>query len=419
MAAMDQRTDTGDQPPSPTWPPPPSPPPPGQPPPGQPPPAWPPPPGGPPPAPSRKGGRHPLLIVLVVAVAAVATTLGLVLSYVAQGPALPTTGIPEITTPSGTAPATGATAADLARATSPTLVDINTVLAYQGLQGAGTGIVLSSTGEILTNNHVIAGASGTIHATDIGNGKTYTARVVGYDRGHDVAVLKLQGASNLQVARIGDSSTTAVGDRVVAVGNANGTGGAPSYASGSVTALNQSISARDEVDGSTEQLTGLIETDAAVVSGESGGALVNTAARVIGMLTAGSQSFQFQGSQSAGYAIPINQALTIARQIEAGRAGNGVHIGATPFLGVEVQSPADGTQGAQVARVISGGPAAQAGLVAGDIITAIDGQPVTSPATLTDVLLTKSPRATVTVGYVDTSGQQRTANVQLTAGPPQ
>ena len=181
----------------------------------------------------------------------------------------------------------GDTAA-IAAKVSPALVDINSTFSYQSAQGAGTGIVLTSNGEILTNNHVINGAT-KISVTDIGNGKTYNANVVGYDATGDIAVLQLQGASGLQTAKIGDASKAAVGESVVAVGNAGGTGGTPSSAGGSITALNQSITAGDDLDGANEQLSGLIQVNADIQPGDSGGSLVNTAGEVIGMDTAASQ----------------------------------------------------------------------------------------------------------------------------------
>ena len=218
-------------------------------------------------------------------------------------------------------------ASAIAAKVDPGLVDINTTLGYAQQQAAGTGIVLSSNGVILTNNHVINGAT-KISVTDVGNQKTYTAKVVGYDRSHDIAVLQLQNASGLQTAPLATSHAS-VGQDVVGVGNAGGTGGTPSAAGGTVTALNQSITASDQGDGTSEQLTGLIETNADIQPGDSGGALVNTSGQVIGVDTAASAgySFQFNGQSQGnqGFAIPINTALSIARQIEA---GNGVLHGA-------------------------------------------------------------------------------------------
>ena len=200
---------------------------------------------------------------------------------------------------------------------SPDLVDINTNLSYENEQAAGTGIVLTSDGEVLTNNHVIDGAT-SISVTDVGNGQTYKANVVGYDRTGDVAVVQLVGASGLAVAPINRSAPT-VGEGVVGVGNAGGTGGEPSSAGGSVTALDQSITASDSGGGNSENLTGLIETDAGIQPGDSGGSLVNASGQVIGMDTAASTGTTDTGEQSQAYAIPIATALSLAHSIEAGR----------------------------------------------------------------------------------------------------
>jgi len=310
-------------------------------------------------------------------------------------------------------------------------VDVNVSITYRDVQGAGTGMVLTSTGEILTNNHVAEGAT-RISVTDIGNGKTYNANVVGYDRTQDVSVLQLVNASGLKTVSLGDSSKAGVGDGVVAVGNANGAGGTPSYAGGSVTATNQSITASDEIDGTSEQLTGLLETNADIISGDSGGALVNSSGQVIGMITAGSAGsggvgFQTPGNQ--GYAIPINEALNIAKQIKAGNTSSTVHIGPTAFLGVEVQAAGSvgsglgggsGTSsGAEIANVVSGGPADKAGLAAGDTITSVNGHSISSPDDLTNVMLREKPGASVQVQYLDTSGQQQSTTVTLGSGPAQ
>lgn len=300
-------------------------------------------------------------------------------------------------------------------------------------------MVLTPGGEVLTNNHVIEDAT-SISVTDVGDNQTYNATVVGYDRSEDVAVLQLVDASGLQTVSVGDSSKATVGEGVVAVGNANGAGGTPSYAGGSITATNQSITASDEVDGS-EQLTGLIETDADIISGDSGGPLVNASGQVLAMDTASSSSgeFEFQSPNNQGYAIPINEAITTAKQIEAGTASSTVHIGPTAFLGVEVASSeaecssgnggfggfgggngsSPSASGAVVCDVVSGEPAAQAGISAGDTITSLDGHSVSSPDSLTSVMLDEKPGATVSVQYVDESGQQQSTQVTLANGPPQ
>jgi S1-C subfamily serine protease len=296
----------------------------------------------------------------------------------------------------------------------PAVVDVTSTLSYQNATAAGTGIVLTSSGEILTNNHVVDGAT-SISVTDVGNGRTYSASVVGYDATDDLAVLQLNGASGLKTATIGNSSKLSIGDAVVAIGNAGGVGGTPSVSSGSVTALNQSITASDGNGSGVEQLTGLIQTDAQLAAGDSGGPLVNSAGQVVGIDTAGSNTFRFQSGASTGFAIPINKAMSIASQIKAGKSSATVHVGATGFLGVEV-SPVS-TSGAAVAGVLPGSPAATAGISANDVITSLAGQTVSSPTNLTTILQEHHPGDKVSIGWTDQSGQQHTATVQLVKGP--
>ena len=224
-----------------------------------------------------------------------------------------------------------------ARTTAPIgtgVVVVNTKLGYQSGAAAGTGIVLTSSGEVLTNNHVIQGAT-TVTVVVPGTTHHYSGKVVGYDVSADVAVLQLSGASNLKTASLGDSSKVTTGQAVKALGNAGGTG-TLTAASGTVTGLGKSITVSDDQGGS-EQLAGLIETNAALQPGDSGGPLLNSNGQVIGMDTAASTSFAFRAAgASDSYAIPINTALTVAKQIESGKASTAVHIGPTAFLGVEI-----------------------------------------------------------------------------------
>jgi len=302
------------------------------------------------------------------------------------------------------------------------VVVIDTNLAYQGGSAAATGMVLTSSGEVLTNNHVISGAT-TIKVVVPNTGRTYKARVLGYSRTADVALLQLQGASNLKTVSISSAKLT-VGATVTALGNAGGTGSIAS-ATGTVTGLGKSITASDNT-GSSEQLTGLIETNAGLQPGDSGGPLVNSRGQVVGMDTAASSGFGFRGvSSSDGYAIPIAKALTIAHAISSSKASATVHIGAAAFLGVEVRSvgaPGFGgasASGALIGGVVPGGPAASAGLAAGDVITAIDGRTVSSPASVSTIILTKKPRAKVTVAYTDQFGASHTTSATLGTGPAQ
>jgi S1-C subfamily serine protease len=306
----------------------------------------------------------------------------------------------------------------IAAKASASLVDINTDLSYQGGEAAGTGIVLSANGVILTNNHVIAGATH-VTATDVGNRHSYTGTVVGYDRSHDIAVVQLQGAQNLAVASIGDSSKVSVGDQIVGLGNAGGLGGAPSSAGGTITALGQSITASDASDGSSEQLTGLIQVNADIQPGDSGGALDDTQGRVIGVDTAASAGFSIQTSGDQGFAIPINEATSIAHQIQSGQATDSVHIGPTAFLGVLINPANNNGSGANLARAVAGGTAAAAGLTAGDTITSLAGQAVNSPSTLTQLISKYHPGDKVQVGWTDSSGQSHQATVTLATGPAQ
>jgi S1-C subfamily serine protease len=214
------------------------------------------------------------------------------------------------------------------------VVDITTRLGYQGGAAAGTGIVISPGGEVLTNNHVIKGAS-QITVT-VPGGPGYEARVVGTDPKRDVALLEMAGAQGLASAALGDSSTVAVGDRVKAIGNAGGVGGTPAVAEGKVTALDQSITTTDENGVDSEHLHGLIQTDARVEPGDSGGPLVNASGQVIGVDTAAAVDKPGDQRAPEGFAIPINSAMAIVRAIEAGSGSAEIHVEPVPPLGVEI-----------------------------------------------------------------------------------
>jgi S1-C subfamily serine protease len=320
------------------------------------------------------------------------------------------------------------TTAQIATQTDPGLVDVVTTLGLQQGAAAGTGVVLTSSGEILTNNHVIKDAT-SIRVRDIGNGRTYAAKVVGYDQSRDIAVIQAVGASGLQTAALGDSSTVKVGDKVVALGNALGKGGTPSVAVGHVAGLGASIVASDAGAGTSEQLTGLIHHNAPIQPGDSGGPLVSNTGKVIGIDTAasGSSGFQFQQSaRTQAFAIPINQALALAHQIEAGQASSTIHLGPTGLLGVGVQSAQQAAasgisagSGAVVARLVPNAPAARAGIVAGDVIIAAGGHTVTSPSGLQAALEPFHPGDHVSITWTDQFGQNHTATVVLVNGPAQ
>jgi S1-C subfamily serine protease len=295
------------------------------------------------------------------------------------------------------------------------VVVIETNLAYQGARAAGTGMVLSSSGRILTNNHVIRGAT-TIKVVIPGTGRSYTAKAVGYDVTDDVAVLQTSGASNLKTVSLGNSAGLQVGQLVKAVGNAGG-GGTLVKVAGQITGLSRTITVNDDAGG-TATLRNLIETSANVQPGDSGGPLLNAAGKVIGMDSAAATSGAYRDMSTIdGYAIPIDRALAIARLITSGKASATVHVGATGFLGIA--SASDRRPGAVVASVVPGSPADSAGLTEGDLITAINGTKVVSPDAVSRMVRSKKPGSTITVGYVDADGTNRTARVKLASGPPQ
>jgi S1-C subfamily serine protease len=318
--------------------------------------------------------------------------------------------------------------AEISSQVDPGLVDVISTLGYQHATAEGTGMVLTPGGEVLTNNHVVAGST-SVKVRDIGNGKTYTAKVVGYSDSDDVAVLQLSGAAGLATVTTGNSGSVTVGQAVTALGNAEGKDGTPSVATGKVTALGETITAEDDGDGALEHLSDMIQTDANIEPGDSGGPLVSSSGQIIGMDTAASTSNSTGYGTTAdttttAFSIPINKALALASQITAGRSSATVHIGATPFLGVQVtsgQSQASGfgqdQAGVTIAGTVAGTAAASAGLAEGDTMISVGGHAVASPATLQQVIETYHPGDRVSVEWTDLYGQAHTATVTLTAGP--
>ncbi|GAC1535310.1 MAG: hypothetical protein NVS3B12_17180 [Acidimicrobiales bacterium] len=338
-------------------------------------------------------------------------------------PTLGTTGDPgavpqrpiQPTSPStGSAPGTGAIAAGVTSG----IVDIDTMNAYSGASGAGTGMILTAGGDVLTNNHVIEGST-VLTATSVTTGRRYRATVVGTDPTQDIAVIHVQGASGLVPAPFAPTASVAIGDPVVAVGNAGGVGGPPSVVAGTVRATGQTITASDLGGANPETLNGLIQTDAPIRPGDSGGALVNSAAKVIGMNTAASVSRRPSSTDGEGFSIPIAQALAIAHQIEAGQASATVHLGVPGFLGVSVRpaGSSGSAAGAQIGSVEPGLAADLAGVRAGDTVTAIGGERVDSATALTKLIRSHRPGARVSLVWSDQSGATHTATLTLTAGP--
>jgi S1-C subfamily serine protease len=302
------------------------------------------------------------------------------------------------------------------------IVDIDTSLGG-GAAAAGTGIVLASSGVVLTNYHVVNGGV-TVSVRLTASGATYIAKVIGRDPSHDIAVLQLQGASGLSTAPIGDSSSVHIGDSVTALGNAQGRGGAPAVATGTVTALGQQITAADETGQNPETLTGMIQTNAPIQPGDSGGPLVNSDGRVIGMDTAASGGRRgSQPSSVQAFAIPIDTALNYAHQIltspqpiPAGALlGVCVIDSTSPRGAVVTPSSAVGC----ATGVVSGEPASTTALAAGDVITSLGGTAVVSQSSLKVILRGDHQGQSVVVVWLDPAGQMHQATVVLAAASPQ
>jgi len=371
--------------------------------------------------PSKPARMAPLAIAVGLAIALVSGVTGAGIGIALRQPASTSTPSTGSSSPSSNQSSSNGTggldASAIAAKIDPSVVDVVNTLAGNGGVAEGTGIIISSSGEILTNNHVIDGAASVTVQID-GQGPKLAATVLGYDAVDDVALIKIDNTSGLSltVAPLGDSNGVSVGDAVVALGNAEGQGGTPAVATGTVTALDQSITASD--GGTSENLTGVIEMNANIVPGDSGGPLVNAAGKVIGIDTAGAQSgFSYNGtSATQGFAIPINTAYQIAQQIASGHSSGSIEVGPGPFIGVSVGQGSG--LGAPVVGVEPNTPAAAAGLQAGDYIVSFNGTTITNSGDLSTALETLRPGQTVQLGWVDGSGQRHTASITLGSGPP-
>ena len=340
---------------------------------------------------------------------------------VATAPARTTTvsqGTGSVAAP--TAPASAVDAAAIAARVDPAIVDPNTVIsAASGAgQGAATGLILTSGGEVLTNHHVVAGAT-SISVTIAGRTGAYSASVVGVDAAADVALIQVRGVSGLPTVSLG---TATVDEAVVALGNALGKGGAPDVTQGTITALDQSLAATDDT-GNVEQLAGMLETDASIVPGDSGGALVDAAGNVVGMITAGSAQGSRYRSTGSGYAVPAATALGIVNRIRAGQAGTDIMLGQPGYIGVTVAEldPTVASQvgvsgGVSVTGTQAGSPAARAGIPAGAVITSVGQLPVGSISELGTAIHQHHPGEALAVTWVDSQGSH-TARLTLVSGP--
>jgi putative serine protease PepD len=291
----------------------------------------------------------------------------------------------------------------------------------QGGGGTGSGEVIRSDGYILTNNHVIAEAAdgGKVQVL-FSDGTSEPATIVGRDVLTDLAVLKVAPPKGLRVIALGSSASLKVGEPVIALGAPLGLSG--TVTSGIVSALDRTIEVPAEGD-TAALLVSAVQTDAAINPGNSGGALVNCAGQLVGIPSAGATVPTSSGEASAGgniglgFAIPVDAAKTIAGEIiSTGRATHSYFGLQTVPIPENAAAQAGVSNGLYVAGVVAGGPAAKAGLRAGDVITTIAGQPATSNVQLQEQTLTKSPGDTVDIGYVR-GGKQGKATVTLVAQP--
>ncbi|EWT00707.1 hypothetical protein N865_21410 [Intrasporangium oryzae NRRL B-24470] len=309
----------------------------------------------------------------------------------------------------------------VAKAVSPSVVSIDVTTA-QG-EGAGSGVIFDKSGHILTNNHVVGDATGAgAISVTLADGRTYGATIVGTDPSTDLAVIKLtNGPSDLTPITLGDSEALKVGDPAMAVGNPLGLSG--TVTTGIVSALNRPVSTgtSDSPSGQAVDpvVTNAIQTSAAINPGNSGGALVNAKGELIGINSSIAQLGGSSGGQSGnigiGFAIPIKEAKTIADQlISSGKASHA-------FLGVSTRDATvtDGSAkraGAQVASVTDGTPAAKAGIKQGDVIIAVNGQPVDSATALVAQIreMTAGDKTTLTIIR---SGARQNVDVTLAVKP--
>ena len=287
-------------------------------------------------------------------------------------------------------------------------------------ESQGTGMIITPGGQVVTNNHVISGAS-RITVTLNGSTRALAATVVGADPTDDVALLQIQGASNLPTVSFGASGKVKVGDGVVAIGNALGLQGGPTVTAGIISAEDRGLTAQDPSTGQQITLTNMLQTDAAINPGNSGGPLVNSRGEVIGMNSDEASGTGTQTAQNIGFAIPSDKITSLLPLLRKG----GTVTPARAYLGIEggdvtpqLQAAYNlvPSQGAFVEQVVSATPAQSAGIQAGDVVTSIDGNPITSWDDLTIALRSHNPGEKISLG-VYRGSRQLTISVTLGTAP--
>jgi putative serine protease PepD len=347
------------------------------------------------------------MAIAVVAIVLVAAGAGNG-SYAATGIHTTTTVVTTQSAPAAsTRPTTNAASStlsihDIYRRTYKGVVVItsNETSAQGRAEVQGSGFVYDTGGHIVTNFHVVQGTTGTKVA--LADNSTYSATVVGHDSSTDLAVLKVDAPmSKLHALTLGDSAEVEVGDPVVAIGSPFSL--PETVTNGIVSALNRTISSDNNY-----AISGAIQTDAAINHGNSGGPLLNMRGRVVGI---NSQiESEGGGSVGVGFAIASDTVRSVVTQLLG--TGKVAHA----YLGVALESPANGKNGALVASVMSGSPGAKAGLKAGDVITAVDGQPIVNPNAVIGAVNAKKPGGQMTVTY-ERGGHSNTTQVTLGSRP--
>ena len=265
--------------------------------------------------------------------------------------------------------------------------------------GAGTGVILSADGEVLTNAHVVEGAS-TVRVSIAGESQPRTAQVVGTDPAADLALLRITGASGLPTADLGKSSAVAVGDDVVAIGNALALEGGPTVTRGIVSALGRNL------ETSEGGMTGLIQTDASISSGNSGGPLVNATGQVIGINTAVAASRAGTAAENIGFAIATDRALPVVERLRSAAPSS-----SDGYLGVRAQDAVD-RGGAVLVEISPGSPAAEAGILPGDVVVRVGDRAVADSTGLSSAVRGAGAGNRVTLRVLR-DGRERSVDVTL------
>ncbi len=286
---------------------------------------------------------------------------------------------------------------------------VNVVAESSQGEGEGTGFIVRSDGIVVTNFHVVEGASTVTVLTSDDDPVEYDARVIGGDIQDDLAILDID-ATGLPTVPLGTSGDLELGQPVVAIGYALGLAGGPSVTTGIVSSLTRRITVQDanciECEDGQRVYTDVIQTDAAINPGNSGGPLVDLAGRVVGINTAGAGS-----AENIGFAIQIASAKPIIEE-----AANNPSA-PVAFMGVQFDFDSPAGDGAVIAGVIDGGPAGTAGLLPGDVVVLFDGEPVSSTDELGELIRSHAPGDVVEVGLVRADGSEAVVTIELGLNP--